>query len=130
MKTPLPACIKVPKGIVYLGKKGEFKIPASGIVGYHYMEGWSNAKCFKRPRDWLGDGFGYYFADKDSEIAKLNMPKPKKKEKPAPKIPMITITVEGGVVTDVTSKTKVKYKIIDLDNIKMGDSRPMRWETT
>lgn len=198
MKTPLPASIKVPKGIVYLGKKGEFKIPASGLFGYNYLEGWSNVKCFERPRDWLGNGFGYYFADKDSEIVRLNIPKPKKnmytltkaqaqyyeikeveipagyrvvktgeksgencralqygghvfgstfnnnfetaafvvfitpikKKKSAPKIPMITITVEGGVVTDVTSKTKVKYKIVDLDNIKAGDSRPTRWEST
>lgn len=69
--SPKPAHHIVPEGYVYLGKRGEFKVPATTFAGYH-VRGDDVLNEKTHASGWNGKGSGYYYAPIDSVIARLN----------------------------------------------------------
>lgn len=44
---------------------------------------------------------------------------------PKPEVPMVLVTVEGGVVTSVRSSVPIACVVRDFDNIEAGDPDPL-----
>ncbi len=117
-KTPLPSNLRsIPKGYVYLGKGGEFKLlPRDDyFLGYnmrssdHFNE---SERHGTKVNMWAGcSPDAFYFAPVDSEIAKLNGHKPRapKVAKPvAPPAPTVRYVIAGDVPWGVSAYIKIE----------------------